>query len=240
MAETIEKVIFLNFLDSNTSDNDAIIKVLGEKNSFYLLAQGVNKSESKNRNNLIPGALVEIEYFKARLANSTSKLKKANILSNIDLKNIENLKFLQQIILYLSNFEQRTTKIYNAYLQVLDAFELLTSVQKIYAKTFLIMQGLEYWGINPNFFACCDCGQREQIVDFRFEHGGYKCIKHAGNYRKSHKLLMLFYYAKNDFYAYLKEATVELDYQIYYELLNHIKNNGIYINWENFDKKKVK
>ena len=65
--ETIIKGFFLKEYISKTNENDSTIFIFGIDGIIYkLYSKGINKPNSKNRNNLIDYSFVEVEFFKYR------------------------------------------------------------------------------------------------------------------------------------------------------------------------------
>ncbi|VEU78063.1 DNA repair protein RecO [Mycoplasmopsis columbinasalis] len=232
MSEKVENFVILEIKDSATSERDGIILAWGKNGLISFLAAGINAAESKNRANLIPGLFSELIYFEARQHQKMNRLKKANLRKMISFSDLTNLRFLQRVSLFLKNFKERFSPIYETYDEIIENFESFSSVQKECCITFMVLQALKPWGIEPNFSSCVVCGTRRNICHFSFGHGGYFCEQHAGVYRTRKNILELLYYARYDFYKYLKYSTFKTNDFIYKMLLTHIDANGIFVNWE--------
>ncbi|WP_029512793.1 DNA repair protein RecO C-terminal domain-containing protein [Mycoplasmopsis iners] len=233
MAETIKKVILLDIRESSENPNDANIQVMDENHCFWLTAKGINKPNSKNRSNLLIGSLIEIEYFSARLRDKTSKLKKAHLLSDIDYNNSALLKFLQKIIIFLKQFAHYPTKnIFFKYQELLEFINDLNSAQYLFTKTYLVHSLLKPLGLEPNYYQCHVCGRKDQIVFFDYNKGGFECQEHSNGYKLPTHLLANFFNADHNFHDYLTKTTLEIDTFIYTKVLQYLKNNGLFIDWE--------
>ncbi|WP_170218482.1 DNA repair protein RecO [Mycoplasmopsis mucosicanis] len=223
MAETIEKAIVLQIIDSNTGANDSFVDFFTQKRQFRLLAKGINTPQSKNRANLQIGAIVEIEYFKARGYNSIGKLKKAHLLEGIDFSNRFNLKFTQKAINLLLKIRSKTFKVFNAYEQVLKRLGEGIN-KKLFL--FLLAQCLDSYGIQPIKDRCCECSRSNNLCDFSFYKGGFLCAEHTKNVRWN-KELKAIYFMFNDFEKYLLMANDAIVDNVLFELLDHYNSNGI-------------
>ncbi|WP_027120342.1 recombination protein O N-terminal domain-containing protein [Mycoplasmopsis lipofaciens] len=228
MAEKIEKVILLDINDYSNDENAGIITVLGKNGVFSLLAMGINKGNSKNKSNLQVGSLIEIEYFKARLNNKLNKLKKAKLLYEIDYSNKFNLVYVAKATKFLKNFTSNAVNIINTYI---ETFEFLGKGYNDFLLTYLIANSLYYFGLKPNIESCVECNSPGNLCDFEFYIGGYLCALHAKKQRWTKELKSVYYLFQN-LKTYMQICIPQVNNKIYLELLHYLKDNGIYINWE--------
>ncbi|WP_416738040.1 DNA repair protein RecO [Mycoplasmopsis meleagridis] len=241
MAEKIEKVILLEIFPYRENSNDAIIKVMNNRKIFSLLARGINKAKSKNRANLQLGCLVEIEYFKARMSNRLSKLKRATLLTQLNYKKVELIKFINKIILFLLAFENLNTKfIYREYIRILKSINSLSASQFHFAKTYLVTKLFRPFGIEPNFYSCHVCFKKNNIAYFNFTGGGYECTEHNDNNFISSKLLELIYFSYHSYDNYIKKTDIISDEFIYRNYLIFLDANGILITWDKVSYSSIK
>ncbi|MGL5640222.1 MAG: DNA repair protein RecO [Mycoplasmoidaceae bacterium] len=139
MSETILEGYIIEIKDYQLFDN--IITFFGNDNKIYnLLSLGSRKILSKNGRNMKVGALIEFEFFQARLIGNLSKLKKLNILNDVswEIEKLDIINLLNQFLVKgYNNFKFITyQKIMNMILENRDInfislfclFEIIKSI----------------------------------------------------------------------------------------------------------------
>ncbi|MGL5246228.1 MAG: DNA repair protein RecO [Mycoplasmoidaceae bacterium] len=104
MSETILKGYIIEIKDYQLFDN--IITFFGSDDRVYnLLSLGSRKILSKNGRNMKVGALIEFEFFQARLADSLSRLKKLNIINDVswEIVKLDIIEFLNKFLVKSNN-----------------------------------------------------------------------------------------------------------------------------------------
>ncbi|WP_235746469.1 recombination protein O N-terminal domain-containing protein [Mycoplasmopsis alligatoris] len=214
-------------IDEKTS----ILSVLTNQGILKLYAFGLNSPLSKNRSNLIPASIVEIEYFQARLNNKMSKLKKSNTLKSFDSTILFNSMFAQKLVYILSLFTGKNN--------ILDIYEKLIDFvgfgKNSYILTIICSYLLKLHGSEPNFYKCCVCLSTKKIVDFEFFLGGFLCNLHSDK-SLNNETLEAYYLLRNDHKKYLSNVSLEINKEIYLKLIFHLKDLGLIIYWENLEK----
>lgn len=235
MAEKIEKMIILEVKEYAEVENAALVTALTDHGILTLIASGIFKPTSKNRPNLLPGSISEIEYFPTRLKNKVARLKKANIIVEPDYENAFFGKiFIDKAIKFLKHFPNPYPPIYNAYVECLKHQK---EGKSVYLLTYLVANGLGYFGIQPNIETCVECGSPGNLCDFELYYGGYLCGNHIkNNKRRWTKELKCYYYIFKNLNTYLNICIPEVNEKIYRELISYYIDNGIYVDWENLKK----
>lgn len=155
---------------------DKILKFIINENRFIsCLAKGLRKSGSKNARQLFFGILTEIQFFEARLNNKLSKLKKVNLIEQLDQTIIENyslvvLNYLYEKILH----DCFQINVYTLYKNFLDLIKT-----KKYDSEFLINYFLircqTLFGFKLIYKKCSICGTQKQINSVSIENNGILC-----------------------------------------------------------------
>lgn len=232
MAAKIENVIVLEIKDSSENTSDGLLTVLTELGTKRLLAKGINKPESKNRANLQIGSINEIEYFEARMKNKTSRLKKATLIKQPDYENHHVVKLVSKAVLFLKNFNEKCEKVFNSYQLILEKqYEEKATL----LLTFLVANSLEYFGIMPMFEECVYCKCPNNLCDFSFTKGGFICGFCTYKKRLNKELKSIYYMFKN-IDTFLNVCSPDINQKIYRELITHLIDNGIFVDWEDLSK----
>ncbi|QKT05636.1 DNA repair protein RecO [Mycoplasma sp. OR1901] len=203
-------------------ENGFIVSFFTRRGMLRLFAQGLNKIESKNRANLIPGSIVEIEYFASRLKDKVGRLKKATITHFFDITNKKkNAAFLRIKKIFLNfNFPNH---LFDSYKDYFDKFDIENSEKFV---TFIYVQSTVYFGIVPVFNKCRICGSRKNLIDFQASEGGFICNKHGHIYIKTNLELNAYWSLFHNFEKYLQIADYNLDRKIRSEFYILIKESG--------------
>ncbi|AIA29657.1 hypothetical protein MCAL160_0222 [Mycoplasmopsis californica HAZ160_1] len=225
MAEIINTFIVLNIENHNEFPDDAYVDLFGSYGQIRLLARGINKANSKNRANLLPGCVSEIEYFPARKKGSIGRLKRANQVMTINFQDMSNITFTNKAINLLKNIKTDCYSVYKSYLQIIKR---LSEGQNKKLILYLAAQCLNHYGIMVNSNSCVECNQSYDLCDFSFYKGGFLCSQHS-NSQRWNKELKTIYYLFNDFDRFYQTATDSIASVLLIELKQHFADNGILI-----------
>ncbi|WP_426461015.1 recombination protein O N-terminal domain-containing protein [Mycoplasma hafezii] len=223
MAESIQKAIVLNIHED--SENLFIVSFFTKNGILKLAAQGLNKPLSKNRVNLQIGALVEVEYFAARLSGKTGKLKKSHLISSINIDELKNAEFADKYVKLLANIQAPN----HVFEQCLEIYDLISPLTGNKILTFLYAQSLIYFGLCPNFTSCHLCLNERNLIHFNLNEGGFVCNRHEGVEVQSIEFLQAVWYSFHSLKQYLivVSNTTNLHVLRMYQAL--IRDNGYYI-----------
>lgn len=230
-SETIKNGILLSIKPYLENPDHSIIEVLTTSGKISMIAQGVNKPESKNKPNLQVGCLIEFTFFKARLNNKISKLKKANLKFQIDLFDYNTSLLVKKIMLYLKQINSHFNLIFKIYNNILP---LISIENPAFLLTYFIANTLKCFGIQPSINGCVECQEKNEISDFSFKEGGFLCAKHE-IFPKEINYLKSCFYLFLSIGDYIKNVEKNTNQRIYVELLTHLKNNGVFISWEEWE-----
>lgn len=200
---------------------DKILKVMTSNKIFTVIALGVRKSFSKNRNGIILGSYSELEIFEARLNNKISKLKKAHLIKNFDILNEENNLIVKELFTYLNKIEKNTQMVFNAYLECLNEYG---KGYNYFIKTYIVSKILRPLGLKVNFEACYECKSNKNLANFSFFEGGFSCKNHAKKILETN-LLRSYYFLNISFKKYLDNTSSEKNALIFQNLKNYIDEN---------------
>lgn len=154
---------------------DEIISIFSRHEVITLIALGTRKMKSKNRVALQIGNFVEIEYFRARLANKISKLKKASIVIQPPLNNGNTAEIILELYRYLSNIQSESALLFKA---LIDVYAYLGGEYNQNIKTYVLFSYLDVIGHYPQNNMCVECGRNDRINGFEFYKGGFLCALH--------------------------------------------------------------
>ncbi|MBZ4203619.1 DNA repair protein RecO [Mycoplasma tauri] len=242
MAEKEESVVILKIDNYLQKEYAAIVKALTKNGLLILYSPGIFKANSKNRQNLQIGSIVNLEYFKSTNVDKMSKLKKAVLQIQPNYSDKATLLFVSKMCDFLENFKQNSSEVFEAYKKILEYYDSyyvkLTKNINIdsytfynYAKTYLVSKFLKYNGIHPQIERCINCKSPSNLCDFSFKQGGYTCGGCTINQKWTKELKSIYYLFKN-FETFCQIVTPEINNKIYNNIINHLIYNGIFINWE--------
>lgn len=201
------------------NDHDAVIKILTNDNIMYFLAKGIQKIESKNRNNIFVGSIVEIEYFPNYGKENYFLLKSSQIkyFVNFSLNNI----YMNELYYIFQFVNQPSNKFLFAYTEFAKNFQ--DSIQKLeFILTYLLNLCLSINGKQLNYAHCAICRSNQKLYCFNFYEGGMLCQEHKMSYKSTPILLLKsFYYLGTNF-------------EQYYLNTNSINNNFLYRSLKSF------
>ncbi|WP_027332538.1 DNA repair protein RecO [Mycoplasmopsis gallinarum] len=229
MAASLAKGIVLEVKQDLSNDTAGFVIFWTPKEIIRLYAPGIYKPNSKNRFNLLIGSYCEIEFFRARLTKSMSKLMRANSLININFEKIEQIKLFKELTKIIKNLNESRISLFNLYLEILQKINQFEISKYPYILTYFLAQYLPFIGLGTNYFNCSECNKNNQIVDFQFAKGGYLCINCAGNNRKILRHLKAYYHLALDLESYINFVDQDVNNFIYEELKDLLKNNGFYL-----------
>ncbi|AAU14149.1 DNA repair protein RecO [[Mycoplasma] mobile] len=216
--KNIESIIIKS---ENFQEFDVILSVMDFNKIYPIIALGVRKIKSKNRNGVLLGSYSELEFFEARLNNKTSKLKKAHLIKNFDLLNSENLLIVQELFKYINKVNVNTQAVFNSYLECLDEFG---KGNNFFIKTYIVNKTLFSLGLNVNYSFCYKCGTNQKLANFSFFEGGFSCFKHSKN-KLNAKILQSIYNLNISFKKYVETTSAETNIFIFNILKNYIDEN---------------
>lgn len=223
MAETILNGILLSNKTYIPEPNHSLIEVLTPKGKFSMIAQGVNKPISKNANQLQIGSIAEYEFFQARLNNKVSKLKKVNIIKQVDTTEIDNLVLVDKIVEYIKKIDSHFKIVYSLYLKIL-AF--IDRNKNSHLLTYFIANTLKCYGLQFSTNKCVLCKTINEICFFSFSDGGFLCQNCSDN-QYDVEILKSFYYLFNDLESYLHICNDENNIFVQKLLISYLKKQGI-------------
>lgn len=221
MATSFALGLVIKIVDYGATDQVVTILTAQEKLSF--IALGVRKMTSKNRIAIGLGNLIEIEFFKARLQNRLSKLKKATLHLQLPLLDGDTPQVVQEIILKLIKIPQADSKLWYA---IEEAWAFLGKTSNHHVKVFVLTRLLSVYGYWPIWDRCHVCQKRHHIIDFAFYQGGFSCIHHTKNERPLMQL-KAFQALGKSFQDY-QQVDELLNFEIYQELLAFLQSQNIY------------
>ncbi len=160
---------------------DEIISIFSKREVISLIALGTRKMQSKNRVAIQIGNLVEIEYFRARLSNRLSKLKKASLIVQPPLRTFNTAETILEIYKYLSQLKSESPTLFRTLIDVYSHFGIDCNS---HIKTFVMFAFLDALGHYPQNGGCIDCGRHDRINGFEFHKGGFTCVDHSARVRK--------------------------------------------------------
>jgi len=204
---------------TDVDDFDQVITLITPDEIISFIALGVRKITSKNRVALQLGNVIEAEIFRARLNGKLSKLKRAVLIKQVDIKESDNANVLLEMIKYLSKIKKSNMNLFASIVKSLDALGKDSNHQ---VKTFLVASLLENFGLKQNFNCCVECGRVDLIDDFRFFKGGFLCKHHAYKSRPLEELKAFKNLKDLDKY---KDIDPIINKKIFKELTLFIKDN---------------
>ena len=204
---------------TDIDDFDQIVTLITPDEVISFIALGVRKITSKNRVALQLGNVIEAEIFRARLNGKLSKLKRAVLIKQVDIKESDNANVLLEMIKYLSKIKKSNITLFSSIVKSLDTLGKDFNHQ---VKTFLVAALLESFGLKQNYSCCVECGRKDLIDDFRFFKGGFLCKHHVYKNRTLEELKAFKNLKDLDKY---KDTDPVINKKIFKELTLFIKDN---------------
>ena len=203
----------------DVDDFDQVITLITPKEVLSFIALGVRKITSKNRVALQLGNVIEAEIFRARLNGKLSKLKRAVLVKQVDIKEGDNANVLLEMIRYLSKVKRSTNELFSS---IIKSFDNLGQDFNHQVKTFLVASTLHVFGLEQNYHSCVECDRNDLIDDFRFFKGGFLCKHHSYKSRSLEELKA--FQNLNNLEKY-KDTSPLINKKIFRELTLFIKDN---------------
>lgn len=200
--------------------NDEIVTLLTSDDIFTFIALGTRKLSSKNRVALQIGNYIEIDFFKARLTNKLSKLKKAVTLIQPPLLTSNNAETIFEIYKLISKMKSPSNIIFNA---LIDCYSYFGADYNDYIKTFILFAFLDSIGQYPVNEMCVECCRPDRINGFEFYKGGFLCVLHSKKPRPL-EVLMAIQNLSKEFLDYSKTSQI-INKELFIELKNFISEN---------------
>ena len=161
---------------SDYDEFDQIVTLLTFDEVIPFIARGVRKINSKNRVALQLGNVIEIELFRARLSGKVSKLKRANIIKQPPIEELDTANVLYTIIKHISKVEIRPGKVFSGMIESFDSFG---TEFNHHVKVYILFKYLDSVGQSPMLNGCIECGTYDNINGFEFYMGGFTCNRHS-------------------------------------------------------------
>lgn len=152
--------------------DDEIITILTSEEILVVYAMGVRKIKSKNRYALDYGNLINVEFFRSRLNNKMSKLKRATMIKQPPVMTSDTSLVILTIMKYLSRIKIHSTKVFKAYI---DSMQYFGEEYNHQVKTYILFNILDSIGAFPQTQQCVDCGRPDRIEGFDYSLGGFLC-----------------------------------------------------------------
>ncbi|SJZ47498.1 DNA repair protein RecO [Mycoplasmopsis verecunda] len=221
---SIERAVVLDIKEYE--DNKFLVTFFSQRGAFSLYAQGLDKPYSKNRNNLIIGSIVELEYFRARFDTKVGKLKKASVAKLFDTTNVGNNLFFNKLKTVFQNI-----KIPNHLFTEYDRyFYEIGKHNNDYILTYFVAQLLVVLGYCNYFNKCRVCGSTRNFASFDIQYGGFICIKHDGIETDIDiPTLQCIWSSFHSFNSYMYQANNVINKFILNNYVKFLYTQGIYI-----------
>ncbi|WP_156932505.1 hypothetical protein [Mycoplasmopsis sturni] len=172
------------------SDNNFITSFITDNGMFKLRAFGLENLTSKNRNNLIPGAVVKLEYFASRFPEGIGRLKKATKIDRFEVIDLDIVAFYQKCYKFFQQIQEPN------YLVKLYQHLIEKSIKENLNAILIIiyMHGLVHFGARLSYWHCAKCNKTTKLTTFNFEEGGFLCtLHHRGKYMSRYALEHCYY-----------------------------------------------
>lgn len=215
MAEEIKVGLVIKIIDYD--DTSQIVSVLTNDEIISFIAMGTRKLQSKNRIAIQLGNLIEFSFFRARLQNKLSKLKKAVLINQPPIKEHKVAETILKILNWLNKMTFINEEIFNG---IIKAFSSFDKNRNEWIETIVLYHLTEAFGIKINNHSCVECNSYQDISDVRFYKGGFLCRKHQIKARKVELLKAV--YHLDDIEKYF-ETELDINRQIQKELISFIR-----------------
>lgn len=182
----------------NYSDNDAIINVLTNNGKKTFKARGINKITSKNSASCNYFMISEF-VTTSKSENSNQSLKSSSVV-NIYKKCYEDILVSSTYLCIASLLDNLSSQI-NGYDIALKCFDKLEEdVYPLDVLNYFLKNVIIALGYAPNVKGCINCNNKNNLISFDFESGGFIC-KNCFDETRYNKLTTLFL---KDLYDFLK------------------------------------
>ncbi|MGL5591482.1 MAG: DNA repair protein RecO [Mycoplasmoidaceae bacterium] len=203
MSETILKGYIIAIKDYQLFDN--IITFFGNDNRVYnLLSLGSRKILSKNGRNMKIGALIEFEFFQARLIGNLSKLKKLNIINDVswEIVKLDIIEFLNQFLVKGNNNFK-----FNTYQKIMNMISENRDINFI--SLFCLFEIIKSIGLRFALNGCAVCNYNKvKTTSIRFQ--GFlceQCCRENSEYIYDTDVNKIFYFLNKKNYKEILEIS---------------------------------
>ena len=167
----IVEAIILNVFDYEEADG-IITALFKDGRVMSIYAQGIQKSNSKNRLNLMQFSIVELEYFQKKDRNK-AKLMRSTTLVEPTMKSLNDIHLLGGITGLVEHRLAVGTKIYELIRFMIKEMEFRNLSNAFILK--LLFEILKLDNIRLNMDSCTQCGNVLDIESFDTKRGGVFC-----------------------------------------------------------------
>lgn len=192
-------------------DNDEMLNVLTNESLVKIYAKGVRKIESKNRPNVMLGALVNFEIFESYSSLNSFLLKKATSIRGIPEITKANAQKIEMIIKIIGKIKNFKDDLYDIYNLLLNDFN---SAHFFKIQSYFVSKILESNGEGLSFLNCVICSTNQNLFSFDTAQGGMLCKKH-GEHATSLELLKSFYFMGESLEKYVELTSAEVNQKIF-------------------------
>ncbi len=168
-----KKVIGFVYKKIDYKDNDAIFNVLASNSKEVFKARGINKMTSKNKGACNFYTISEF-IVQAKSETSNQTLKTASVIK-IYKKPFEDILVSSSYSFIFSLLEQLSND-FNGYDLSLRCFDYLENdIYPLNVLNYFIKNVCYTLGYEPNVIGCVNCGNKNNLISFDFEAGGFIC-----------------------------------------------------------------
>ena len=173
---TFNKVGFL-IKKQDFGHSDEIVTILTNEGEFSFFSVGSRTIKSKNKVSLQIGNLIEIEYFKSRLSNKLSKLKRASTITKPNINEFKIAEIIFKIYKRLSKIGEVDRRFFSLLIEIYSYIDELKWTSTI--EVYFLYKMISFTGYPLVMDKCLECGRKDRIVDFNFIKGGFICALHS-------------------------------------------------------------
>ena len=170
----IVEAIILRVNDFDERDG-FVTALLADGRVMNLYAMGIQAPESKNRLNLIPYSVVELEYFQNKDRFKGKLMRSTTLLENT-AKDLRDLNLLAGMSALLEHREVAGTNIFKLFKYIVTEMEF-KAINPALMFHFMA-QVLKLENIRVKVDRCAVCGRDHDIVSFDLGSNGLLCKEH--------------------------------------------------------------
>ena len=217
----------------NYQESDAIITILTDSGKTSFKARGINKINSKNGPALNYFMISDyVLSSKSELSNKT--LKTANIVKVY--KSCFDDLTISASYLYICSLLNQVSEQINGYQMALKCFEMLDeNIEPLNVLNYFVKELVNALGYKPNLDGCINCHNKNNLISFNLEQGGFICKKCFDNnlYINMPTLFLkdLYLFLKNDDFVQLDKQHALKIFKLYNEFF---KDNNL-LKTSNYD-----
>lgn len=168
-----KKVIGFVYKKVDYKDNDAIFNVLTSNSKETFKARGINKMTSKNKGACNFYTISEF-ILQAKSETSSQSLKTASIIK-IYKKPFEDILISSSYSFIFSMLEQLSDD-FNGYDLAIKCFDYLENdIYPLDVLNYFLKNMCFTLGYEPNLTGCVNCNNKNNLISFDFETGGFIC-----------------------------------------------------------------